>query len=70
VTSRRSLRVLALSGAILAAAIPGTACKKKTVVPSTGAHAVATRRPYTPVRPPPTRTLRPGEPTPLPRLPE
>jgi hypothetical protein len=63
--------VLALSGAILTAAFAGGACRKSgSKNTPAGAHAVGTRIPYTPVRPPPTRTLKPGEPTPLPRLPE
>ncbi|HEY7111644.1 MAG TPA: hypothetical protein VIA45_01820 [Thermoanaerobaculia bacterium] len=68
-SARPSLRILALCGALLAAATSGVACKKNAAAPA-GAQAVPTRKPYTPVRPPPTRTLKPGEPTPLPRLPE
>jgi len=64
-TSRRTIAVGLLALA-LAGSIGGAACKKK---PAPGPSGVNERRPYTPIPPPPTRTLKPGEPTPPPNLP-
>jgi len=44
------------------------ACQKKKPAAAQGTPGFE-RRPYTPIPPPPTRTLKPGEPTPLPALP-
>jgi hypothetical protein len=66
VNARRRFAIALLLFAPLAL-LPASACKKK---PAAGPAIKGTRRPYTPAPPPPTRTLRPGEPTPLPRLPE
>ncbi|MGE5276383.1 MAG: hypothetical protein ACM3SU_05265 [Acidobacteriota bacterium] len=67
-TARRRLLALALAAAVAAPLAGAGACRKKP--PEGKAPPGFERRPYTPIAPPPTRTLKPGEPTPLPRLPE
>ena len=52
--------------AVVAAISAGACHKKEAPAPVKPGE----QKPYTPAPPPPTRTLRPGEPTPLPRLPE
>jgi hypothetical protein len=64
-TSRRAIAV-GLFALALAGSFSGEGCRKK---PAPGAAGVNARRPYTPIPPPPTRTLKPGEPTPPPNLP-
>lgn len=64
-------RLLLAVGLLLAAAAPvltAGACRKKP--PEGKAAPGFERRPYTPIPPPPTRTLKPGEATPPPKLPE
>jgi hypothetical protein len=59
-------------GLLIAAALAifgNAACQKKKPAPGQAAPGFE-RRPYTPIPPPPTRTLKPGEPTPPPKLPE
>jgi len=68
VTARRRLLALALLAAAAASLAGAGACRKKP--PEGKAAPGLERRPYTPIPPPPTRTLKPGEPTPLPKLPE
>ena len=65
--ARRGFLALGLLAA--AVALSAGACQKKKPAPGVASPA-GERRPYTPIPPPPTRTLKPGEPTPLPRLPE
>ena len=62
-------RWLLAVGLVAAAALSAGACHKKGAAPANGPPGFE-RRPYTPIPRPPTRTLKPGEPTPLPRLPE
>jgi hypothetical protein len=66
VIARRRLLVFALAAAAAAPLSGAGACRKKP--PESKAPGFE-RRPYTPIPPPPTRTLKPGEPTPLPKLP-
>ena len=68
VIARRRLLVLAFAAAVAAPLAGAGACRKKS--PEGKAPPGFERRPYTPIPPPPTRTLKPGEPTPLPKLPE
>ena len=67
VTRARRFAAIALLAAAAASTLGAEACKKK---PSGQNPPGFERRPYTPIPPPPTRTLKPGEPTPLPKLPE
>jgi hypothetical protein len=68
VNARRRLVAIALLAAAAALPLSAGACQKKKP-PGQNAPGFE-RRPYTPIPPPPTRTLKPGEPTPPPRLPE
>jgi hypothetical protein len=68
VTARRRLLGIALLAAAAASFLATGACQKKKAVPGQSTPGFE-RRPYTPIPPPPTRTLKPGEPTPPPNLP-
>jgi len=69
VTGRRRILAAGLL-AVSALFLSAGACHKAKPKPGGVNAPTAKRQPYTPIPPPPTRTLKPGEPTPLPRLPE
>jgi hypothetical protein len=68
VIARRRHLALALLFAAACALLSAGACGKSKPAPGAGTSGFE-RRPYTPIPPPPTRTLKPGEPTPFPTLP-
>jgi hypothetical protein len=66
IARRRHLAIGLLAAAV---ALSAGACQKKKPAPGLASPA-GERLPYSPIPPPPTRTLKPGEPTPPPTLPE